>query len=93
LVEYLMELRDDYDYKISKVSQMRKGSTLRDFVALIYHTDNVWHTDLIYEHRIWSFPLTGVVSKAFADKNGIATGFRGITTYHRPWTDPKELGI
>ena len=93
LVEYLMELRDDYDYKISKVSHLRKNGTLKDFVAMIYFTENTWNVDLIFECKIWSFRLDGEKSQAFRDKNGIATGYLGITGYHKPWQNPKELGI
>lgn len=93
LVEYLMELRDDFDYKISKVGKPRKGGTMMDFVAIIYHTDAKWHCDLIYEHRIWSFVLDRETSQAFRDKNGLASGYSGVTGYSKPWQDPKELGI
>jgi hypothetical protein len=93
IVEYLMELRDDYDYRISKVSHLRKNGTLKDFVAMIYFTENFWRVDLIFECKIWSFILDGERSQAFQDKNGIATGYAGITGYHKPWQDPKELGI
>lgn len=93
LVEYLMELRDDYDYRISKVSRPRKGGTINDFVAMIYHTDGVWHADLVYKHKIWSFRLDKPSSQAFRDKNGIATTFVGIASYQKPWIEGEELGI
>jgi len=93
LVEHLMELRDDFDYKISKVGKPRKGGTIDDFVAMIYMTNGIWHTDLIYEHRIWSFRLDKEVSTSFKEKNGIATGYYGITGYAKPWTKGEELGI
>ncbi len=93
LVEYLMELRDDFDYKISKVGKPRKGGTIKDFVAMIYFSKGYWHTDLVFEHRIWSFKLDKERSQAFQDKNGIATGYQGITGYVRPWQSQEELGI
>ena len=93
LVEYLMELRDDYEYKISKVSKPRKGGTIKDFVAMIYLTDQMWQVDLIYEHQIWSFKLDKETSPAFRNKNGIASGYIGVTGYSKPWDDAEELGI
>lgn len=93
LVEYLMELRDDYDYKISKVGKPRKGGTIKDFVAMIYFTNGIWTADLVFEHRIWSFRLDKELSQAFKDKNGIASGYYGITGYCKPWEDTEELGI
>ena len=93
LVEYLMELRDDFDYQISKVSKPRKGGTIDDFVVMIYHSDGIWHTDLVFEHKIWSFRLDRELSQAFVKNNGIATGYAGITGYSRPWFTAKELGI
>lgn len=93
LVEYLMELRDDFDYNISKVSKPRKGGTIKDFVALIYMQDQIWHCDLIFEHKIWSFKLDRELSKSFVDKNGIATGYYGITGYTKPWENSEDLGI
>jgi hypothetical protein len=93
LVEYLMEIRDDYDYKISKVGKPRKGGTIKDFVSMIYFTDNIWNVDLVYEHRIWNFKLDKETSQAFRDKNGIASGYIGITGYNKPWQESEELGI
>jgi hypothetical protein len=93
LVEYLMELRDDYEYKISKVSKPRKGGTINNFVAMIYFTQEVWNVDLVYEHKIWNFKLDKDTSPAFRNKNGIASGYSGITGYTKPWVDGKELGI
>lgn len=93
LVEYLMELRDDYEYKISKVSKPRKGGTIKDFVAMIYLTDQTWQVDLVYEHQIWSFKLDKATSPAFRNKNGIASGYTGITGYTKPWEQGEELGI
>jgi hypothetical protein len=93
LVEYLMELRDDYEYKISKVGKPKKSGTLLDFAAMIYFTQQVWNVDLVYEHKIWNFKLDKETSPAFTNKNGIATGYHGITGYTKPWQDPKELGI
>jgi hypothetical protein len=93
LVEYLMELRDDYEYKISKVGKPRKGGTLLDFAAMLYFTQEVWNVDLVYEHKVWNFKLDKEVSSAFKEKNGIASGYIGVTGYTKPWQDPKELGI
>lgn len=93
LVEYLMELRDDYEYKISKVSKPRKGGTIKDFVAMIYFTQEVWNVDLAYEHKIWNFKLDKETSPAFKNKNGIASGYYGITGYTKPWEEGEELGI
>jgi hypothetical protein len=93
LVEHLMELRDDYDYKISKVGKPKKAGTLLDFAAMIYFTQEVWCVDLVYEHKIWNFKLDKETSPAFRNKNGIASGYHGITGYTKPWQDPKELGI
>lgn len=93
IVEYLMELRDDYDYKISKVNHLRKNGTLKDFVSLIYFSEGYWRVDLVFEHKIWSFTLDGVRSQAFQNKNGVATGYLGHTGYHKPWQDPRELGL
>lgn len=93
LVENLMELRDDYDYRISKVGKPRKTGTIRDFVALIYHTQGHWHADLVFEQRIWSFRLDRETSEAFRRKNGVATGYIGVTGYARPWDNAEDLGI
>ena len=93
LVEYLMELRDDFDYKISKVNKPRKGGTINNFVSMIYFTDGVWISELIYEHKIWSFRLDKELSSAFKDKNGIASGYYGITGYSKPWVTGEGLGI
>jgi hypothetical protein len=93
LVEYLMELRDDYQYKISKVGKPRKAGTIKDFVAMIYFTQEVWNVDLVYEHKIWNFKLDKEISLAFKNKNGIASGYHGITGYAKPWEDASELGI
>jgi len=93
LVEYLMELRDDYDYKISKVSKPRKGGTLLDFAAMIYFAEQQWNVDLVYENQIWHFCLDKEVTEVFLKNNGIATGYYGITGYSKPWQDPKELSI
>ena len=93
LVEHLLELRDDYDYKISKVGKPRKAGTINDFAALIYMSQGIWHTDLVYEHKIWNFKLDKDITATFKDKNGIATGYYGITGYAKPWTTGEELGI
>jgi hypothetical protein len=93
LVEHLMELRKNEDYRISKVSQMKKGGTIEDFACLIYQKDSVWNADLIYEHQIWSFVLDNSLTPAFQKKNGIASGYAGITGYSKPWVSGKELGI
>lgn len=93
LVEYLMELRDDFDYHISKVSKPRKGGTLKDFAAMIYFTEQKWNVDLVYECKIWNFQLDKELSSAFKDKNGIASGYYGVVGNSKPWQDPKELGI
>lgn len=93
LVEHLMELRDDYDYRISKVGKPRKSGTIKDFVAMIYHSEGSWRADLVFEHRIWNFRLDGQISQAFQNKNGVATGYLGVTGYSRPWDSAEELGI
>jgi len=93
LVEHLMALRDDYDYKISKVGKPRKAGTINDFVAMIYMTEEIWNVDLVYEHKIWSFKLDKETSLAFRNKNGIASGYHGITGYAKPWQSGEELGI
>lgn len=93
LVEYLMELRDDYDYKISKVSKPRKGGTINDFVAMIYQSEGEWNADLVFEHKIWNFKLNNETTVAFRNKNGIASGYAGITGYSKPWETSEDLGI
>jgi hypothetical protein len=93
LVEHLMALRDDYDYKISKVGKPRKAGTINDFVAMIYMTEEIWRVDLVYEHKIWSFKLDKETTPAFRNKNGIASGYHGITGYAKPWQSGEELGI
>lgn len=93
LIEYLMDLRKNEDYAISKVGQARKAGTIDDFAALIYHRDGVWHTDLIFELRIWSFKLTGSCSESFLAKDGIATAFIGTMHTGRSWITAEELGI
>lgn len=93
LVEHLMELRDDYDYKISKVGKPRKTGTIKDFVAMIYQTQGHWNVDLVFEQHIWSFILDKPISEAFQKKNGIASGYIGVTGYARPWDSAEELGI
>lgn len=93
LVEYLMELRNDYDYRISKVSKPRKGGTIEDFVCLIYLQDLIWHCNLVFEHKIWSFRLDKPVSQLFMEKNGIATGYYGVTVCSKPWANKEDLGI
>lgn len=93
LVEYLMEQRDDYDYKISKVGKPRKGGTIKDFVAMMYQSQGIWCVDLIFEHKIWSFKLDRDLSEAFVKKNGIASGYAGVTGYSKPWETQEDLGI
>lgn len=93
LVEHLMELRDDYEYKISKVGKPRKTGTIKDFVAMIYQTQGYWNVDLVFEQHIWSFILDKTLSEAFQKKNGIASGYIGVTGYSKPWDDAEELGI
>jgi hypothetical protein len=93
LVEYLMELRDDFDYKISKVGRPRKAGTINDFACMIYFSEGNWTVDLVYEHKIWNFKLDKDTTPAFRNKNGIATGYHGITGYTKPWSTGEELGI
>lgn len=93
LVEYLMELRDDFDYKISKVSKPRKGGTIKDFVAMIYMSQGYWNVDLVYKHKIWNFRLDKDLTEAFQQKNGIASGYSGNTGYSKPWESGEDLGI
>lgn len=93
LVDELMLLCKQYDYKISKVGKPRKGGSLKDFVAMIYLSNNIWIVNLVYENKIWNFELNKETSEEFTKKNGIASGYYGITTSNKPWQDPKELGI
>lgn len=93
LVEYLMELRQNEDYKISKVGKPRKGGTIADFVAMTYLTDNVWTVEIIFNQKIWKFKLDKQVSENFQKKNGIATGYYGVTGFTKPWETQEELGI
>lgn len=93
LVEYLMELRDDFDYKISKVSKPRKGGTIKDFVAMIYMSQGIWTVDLVFKHKIWTFRLDKEITEAFKKKNGIASGYYGTGGQTKPWESSEELGI
>lgn len=93
LVEYLLEIRDDFDYRISKVTKPKKAGTITDFVAGIYLHEGLWHCDLVFEHQIWQLRLDKPLTERFQKSNGIATGYQGITGYQRPWATAEELGI
>lgn len=93
LVEHLMDLRKGIDYRISKVSQLKKGGTIKNFVAMIYPKDGIWNADLIFDCQIWNFVLNKQLTPAFQKKNGIASGYAGNTGYSKPWIDSEELGI